>query len=120
MNMYDIDFRFEYEQIIEDLVNDAEELGFELNANRIYFDDSRSWSLYIHGSDLDLDVYKFGAYRNYLGGGMRSGICSNGRAEDNTLELAGLFEEALKSIENLYNAGYEEAEEWDKPTGVLL
>ena len=118
--MYDFDFEYEFENIIEDLVNDAEELGFELNANRIYFDDSRSWSLYICGYDLDLNVNKFGAYRNYLGGDMRGGICSNGRAEDNTLELAELFVKALESIENLYNAGYEDAEVWDKPTGVLL
>ena len=115
-----MDFEFGFESIIEDLVNEAKEFGFELNADRIYFDDSRSWSLYIHGCDLDLDVYKFGAYRNYLGGGMRSGICSNGRAEDNTLELAELFEKALEQIENLYNSGYEECECWEQPTGVLL
>ena len=115
-----VDFEFEFENIIEDLVNDASELGFELNPNRIYFDDSRSWSLYICGYDLDLDVNKFGAYRNYLGGGMRSGICSNGRAVDNTLELAELFERALESIENLYNSGYEDCESWEQPTGVLM
>ena len=115
-----LEFEIGYENIIEDLVSEAEELGFELNANRIYFDDSRSWSLYICGYDLDLNVNKFGAYRNYLGGGMRSGICSNGRAEDNTIELAELFEKALERIENLYNSGYEDAESWEQPTGVLL
>ena len=115
-----LEFEIGYENIIEDLVNEAEELGFELNANRIYFDDSRSWSLYICGYDLDLDVNKFGAYRNYLGSGMRSGICSNGRAEDNTIELAELFEKALERIENLYNSGYEDAESWEQLTGVLL
>ena len=115
-----IEFEIGYESIIEDLVNEAEELGFELNPDRIYFDDSRSWSLYICGYDLDLDVNKFGAYRNYLGGGMRSGICSNGRAEDNTLELAKLFEKALEQVESLYNSGYEDAEVWELPTGVLL
>ena len=115
-----LEFEIGYESIIEDLVNKAEELGFELNANRIYFDDSRSWNLYICGYDLDLNVNKFGAYRNYLGGGMRSGICSNGRAEDNTIELAELFEKALERIENLYNSGYEDAESWEQPTGVLL
>ena len=115
-----LEFEIGYENIIEDLVNEAEELGFELNANRIYFDDSRSWSLYICGYDLDLDVNKFGAYRNQLGGGMRSGICSNGRAEDNTIELAELFEKALERIENLYNSGYEDAKSWEQPTGVLL
>ena len=115
-----LEFEIGYESIIEDLVNKADKLGFELNPNRIYFDDSRSWSLYIYGYDLALDVNKFGAYRNYLGGGMRSGICSNGRAEDNTLELAELFEKALEQIENLYNSGYEECESWEQLTGVLL
>ena len=115
-----IEFEIGYEIIIEDLVSGAKMIGFELSASRIYFDDSRSWSLYICGYDLDLDVNKFGAYRNYLGGGVRSGICSNGRAEDNTLELAELFEKALKQIENLYNSGYEDAEPWELPTGVLM
>ena len=115
-----LEFEIGYESIIEDLVNGAEELGFELNSNRIYFDDSRSWSLYICGYDLDLPVNKFGAYRNYLGGGVRGGICSNGRAEDNTLELAELFVKALESIEQLYNTGCEDAESWELPTGVLL
>ena len=103
--MTQFDFEIGYEEIIEDLVAQAEELGFELDANRIYFDDSRSWSLYICGYDLELDVNKFGAYRNYLGGGMRSGICHNGRKQDNTIGLAELFVEALKQIEALYNTG---------------
>ena len=109
-----------YDEIILDLVKKAKQLGFKLKPEQIYFDDSRSWSLYINGSDLDLDVNKFDAYRNYLGGGMRSGICSNGRAEDNTLELAELFEKALEKVESLYNSGYEDCESWDMPTGVLL
>ena len=113
-------FEIEVSNIINDLVNKAYKLGFELSADRIYFDDSRSWSLYIYGSDLDLPVNKFGAYRNYLGGGVRGSICSNGRAEDNTLELAELFEKALKEIENLYNSGYEDCESWEQPSGVLL
>ena len=108
------------ELIIKELSKQAKDLGFIISPNLIYFDDSRSWSLYINGSDLDLDVNKFGAYRNYLGGGMRGGIGSNGRAEDKTLELAELFEKALEQIENLYNSGYEECEIWEQPTGVLL
>ena len=114
------EFEIGYESIIENLVSKADELGFELDSQSIHFDDSRSWSLYVHGFALNLPVNKFGAYRNYLGGGVRSGICSNGRAEDNTLELAELFEKALKEIENLYNGGYEDAESWELPTGVLL
>ena len=118
MNYFE--FEIGYESVIEDLVSKAEELGFELNPNRIFFDDSRSWSLYICGYDLDLDVNKFGAYRNYLGGGMRGGICHNGRELENTIALGELFVEALESIESLYNSGYEEAETWEQPTGVLL
>ena len=34
--------------------------------------------------------------------------------------LTELFKEALERVENLYNSGYEEAEEWEKPSGVLL
>lgn len=113
-------FELHLETIIENLVERANKLGFELNADRIYFDDSRSWSLYVSGSDLGLDVSKFGAYRNYLGGGVRSGICSNGRKQDNTLELAELFEKGLEEIENLINSGYEDCESWEQPTGVLL
>ena len=113
-------FEFDYEVIIEDLVNDAAELGFELDANRIYFDDSRGWSLYIRGYDLDLPVNKFGAYREYLGGGVRGSICHNGREQENTLELGELFAKALEQIESAYNAGYEDAESWELPTGVLL
>lgn len=110
----------EIKMIIDELAEKAEELGFELSADRIYFDDSRGWSLYVYGGDLDLAVGKFGAYRNYLGGGVRGSICSNGRAKDNTLELAELFEDALEKIEKVYNQGYEDMETWEQPTGVLL
>lgn len=113
-------FELHLETIIENLVERANKLGFELDADRIYFDDSRSWSLYVSGSDLGLDVGRFGAYRNYLGGGVRSGICSNGRKQDNTLELAELFEKGLEEIENFINSGYEDCESWEQPTGVLL
>lgn len=114
--MFDLIFT----EIINELAEKAEELGFEISSEDIVFDDSRSWSIYIYGDVLGLPVGKFGAYRNYLGGGIRSGICTNGRKEENTLELAELFKEALEKIENIYNEGYEDAEEWEKPTGVLL
>lgn len=118
MNIFD--WEIGYNAIIEDLISKAEELGFELSENDIYFDDSRAWSLYVCGDDLDLPVYKFGAYRNYLGGGVRSGICHNGSEEENTVTLGELFAEALEQIENLYNSGYEDCESWEQPTGVLM
>lgn len=94
--------------------------GF-ITPNDIIFDDSRSWSLYIHGYRLGLDVNKFGAYRNYLGGGIRSGIKSNGRECDGTVELARQFENGLRQIENIYNSDCpEDAEQWELNTGVLL
>lgn len=118
--MTEFDFEIGFDIIIEDLVHSAEELGFSINVDDVCFDDSRSWSLYVCGDALDLPVEKFGAYRNYLGGGIRGGICSNGRENDGTMELAELFKKALEKIENLYNTGYEEAEDWELPTGVLL
>lgn len=115
-----IEFEINLENIIEDLANKAEELGFELSADRICFDNSRAWSLYIYGDDLGLPVNKFGAYRNYLGGGVRSGICHNGREFENTVGLGELFVKALEQIESLYNSGYEDCESWEQPTGVLM
>ena len=109
-----------YNQIITELVNQAKQLGFNLKPEQIYFDDSRSWSLYIYGSTLNLPVNKFGAYRGYNGGGIRGPIMHNGRMQDNTLELGSLFKKALLQIEALINEGYENADLWDLPTGVLM
>lgn len=109
-----------YDQIIEELVNKAKALGFNLKSEQIYFDDSRSWSLYVYGSVLQLPVNKFGAYRNYHGGGCRDAIEHNGRGQENTYELGEAFKDALLAIEALINEGYEDADPWELPTGVLM
>ena len=109
-----------YDQIIAELVNKAKQLGFNIDSRSVHFDDSRSWSLYIYGFTLNLPVNKFGAYRDYNGGGIRGPIMHNGRMQDNTLELGGLFEKALLKIEELYNEGYEDMAPWDLPTGVIM
>ena len=85
----------------------------------VVFDDSRAWSLYVPGHLLGLPVSKFGAYRNYLGGEVRGKIEHNGRAEDGTIELGEFFASKLSEIEDLINSDYSDAEEWEKPTGVL-
>lgn len=109
-----------YNQIIEELVDKAKQLGFKLKPEQIYFDDSRSWSLYVYGNILKLPCNKFGAYRNYLGGGCRDAIEHNGRGQDNTYELGEAFKNALLAIEALINEGYEDANPWELPTGVLM
>ena len=109
-----------YDHIIEVLVNHAKQLGFDLTPEQIYFDDSRSWSLYVYGKTLGLSCNKFGAYRNYHGGGCREAMEHNGRHQDNTYELGELFKDALLDIEALINEGYEDADPWELPTGVLM
>ena len=109
-----------YDHIIEVLVNHAKQLGFILTPEQIYFDDSRSWSLYVYGKTLGLACNKFGAYRNYHGGGCRGAIEHNGRGQDNTYELGELFKDTLLDIEALINEGYEDADPWELPTGVLM
>ena len=108
------------EQIIQDLSKQAKELGFVISPNLIYFDDSRCWSLYTPGHVVGANVNKFGAYRDYNGGGVRGPIQHNGRGQENTVELGKLFQNALLAIESVYNAGYEDADPWDLPTGVLM
>lgn len=109
-----------YNKIIKELVEKAKSLGFNIDPQSIHFDDSRSWSLYVCGFTLELPVNKFGAYRNYHGGGVRDSIQHNGRHQDNTWELGQLFQEALLEIESLINEGYEDADPWELPTGVLM
>ena len=109
-----------YDEIINELVKKAKTLGFKLKPEQIYFDDSRSWNLYVYGKTLGLSCNKFGAYRNYHGGGCRDAMKHNGRMQDNTLELGELFKNALLQIESLINEGYEDADPWELPTGVLM
>ena len=108
------------EQIIKELSKQAEELGFIISPNLIYFDDSRSWSLYTPGHIIGVNVGKFGAYRNYNGGGVRDVVRHNGRDQDGTVALGQLFQDALLKIEALINEGYEDANPWEFPTGVLM
>lgn len=108
------------QRIIEDLSKNAKELGFVILPNMIYFDDSRSWSLYTHGHIVGANVGKFGAYRNYHGGGVRDAIQHNGREQDGTAELGQLFQDALLQIEAFINEDCTDVNPWDKPTGVLL
>lgn len=109
-----------YDEIINELVKKAKSLGFKLKPEQIYFDDSRSWSLYVYGQTLGLSCNKFGAYRNYHGGGCRDAMEHNGRSQENTYELGELFKNALLQIESLINEGYEDADPWELPTGVLM
>lgn len=109
-----------YNQIIEELIKKAKCLGFNLKSEQIYFDVSRSWSLYVYGKTLGLSCNKFGAYRNYHGGGVRDSIQHNGRGQDNTVELGQLFKDALLQIEALINEDYKDADPWELPTGVLM
>lgn len=108
------------EEIATDLAAAAGKLGFNIKPSDICFDDSRSWSLFVFGSVIGVSSYKFGAYRDYHGGGVRGAINNNGRSKDNTVELGKLFESALLDIEALINEGYEDADPWELPTGVLM
>lgn len=107
-------------KVRENLSKKAKDLGFIIHPELIYFDDSRSWSLYVYGQVVGVGAYKFGAYRNYNGGGCRGPIEHNGRGQDNTIELGQLFKEALLEIESIYNEGYEDSEPWELPSGVLM
>jgi hypothetical protein len=44
----------------------------------------------------------------------------NGRYQDDTYELGELFKDALLDIEALINEGYEDADPWELPTGILM
>ena len=112
---------FTWDAIAEEIADKCNEKFPDANvkASDVFFDDSRAWSLYVNGSKLGLNVNKFGAWRPYLGGGMRGSIENNGRKQEGTEELGDFFEEKLEEIENIINSGYEDEEDWDKPTGVL-
>ena len=96
-----------------------------ITADDIQFDDSRAWSLFVDGHKLGLPVSKFGAFRNYLGGGVRGSLQHNGREKEGTIELGQAFADALAQLEAEIN--HEEDEEgneishepWEQATGVL-
>ena len=115
------DLDYAIDDIYEEVAKKCNEVFPDANvsADDIVFDDSRGWSLYISGSKLNLPVNKFGAYRNYLGGGVRGSIDNNGRVQEGTVELGDFFEEKLEEIESIINSGHEEEPTWDQPTGVL-
>ena len=87
---------------------------------RVYFDDSRAWALYSTEKPAAEKTpgvcRKYGAYRDYLGGGVRGVIGCN-----LTGQLNGLFVLALKRIESIYNGDDAiNCETWEQATGVLL
>lgn len=102
--------------------NEGRGIDRRINPDDVQFDDSRAWSLFVPGHLMDLGCNKFGAYRPYLGGGVRGSIENNGRDEEGTTELGNLFEDALKDIESAYNEELtpEASESWELATGVLL
>lgn len=113
----------EIEMLIKELAVELDNLGGRfkgIDPDSIYFDDSRAWSLYVDGYSIGLPVNKFGAFRNYLGGGVRGGIEHNGRTQDGTVEAGELFKKYLLAIENVINGEYNNEEPWENSTGVLL
>lgn len=111
------DLDADWENFENDIIEEVKKKFPEFNGP-VFFDDSRAWSLYINGRDVGLKCDKFGAYRNYNGGGVRGPIQHNGRPEDDTVELGEFFAKKLEEVEDVINSGHE-GEEWDKPTGVL-
>lgn len=95
------DLNFSWNDICKEIIDKVKELtGKDITCDDIHFDDSRAWSLYVFGNKLGLPVYKFGAYRNYSGGGMRGPIEHNGRDQENTVALGEFFAEQLEKIED--------------------
>lgn len=86
---------------------------------RVWFDDSRAWSLYSEdkpeAEQTPGYANKYGAYRNYLGGGVRGKIQTN-----LTGDLGTLFVAALEQIEAIINEDTAGGEVWEQNTGVLL
>jgi len=86
---------------------------------RVMFDDSRAWALYStekpEAETTPGYCAKYGAYREYLGGGVRGAIACN-----LTGDLGELFTAALRQIEAIYNGETAGLESWEQATGVLL
>ena len=85
----------------------------------VYFDDSRAWSLYTYekpaANKIKGTAPKYGAYRAYLGGGVRGGLCTNLQGG-----LSQVFAAGLKQIEDIINQDCAGCESWEMNTGVLL
>lgn len=101
---------------IDDVINAVKEIA---KVQRVYFDDSRAWALYTEqkpaAEKTPGQCRKYGAYRDYLGGGVRGGIECNLTGYLNTL-----FVYALKRIESIINDETDGLESWEQNTGVLL
>lgn len=78
---------------------------------KVFFDDSRLWTLAYKDSAGDY----FGVQRPYLGGGVRGAIRSNLEGE-----MREDFEKAMKDIEAVINHDTADGEVWEQNTGVLL
>ena len=106
----DIQQTFDFDEVFE-LIQTAAGV-------RVFFDDSRAWSLYSidkpHDEKTPGEAAKYGAYRAYLGGGVRGAIQTN-----LTGGLGDLFVAALRQIEAIINLD-DGDEPWEKSTGVLL
>jgi len=112
-------YKFKRETSIEEVI---ETLGYKLgiDSNRICFDSSRCWGLYVNGGILGYNVQKFGAYRNYNGGGVRGPLSHNGEKERGNYTNGVLFRNALKRIEEIINQETKGEPSWEQNTGVLL
>ncbi len=113
---------FMWEDFCEEIISAIKAWDSEVSitADDIEFDASRSWSLSVSASKLGLPYSRFGAWRAYLGGGVRGSVNHNGEKVHGTMELGELFAKKLKEIEDIINEGYEDSPSWELPTGVLL
>lgn len=113
------------QKIIEEIkqtwnINEVCELVADACGCEVYFDASRAWALYTDekpaAEKTPGQARKYGAYRDYLGGGVRGAIGCN-----LTDALRDLFVAGLQQIEEIINADAEpDACEWELPTGVLI
>lgn len=89
----------------------CEILGAACDGVSVFFEPSRRWCLAYH-----VPGGLAGAYRPYMGGGVRGSICAaTGDTDRNTIFAAG-----LARVEQLFNDGADDCEPWDLPSGVLL
>ena len=102
-----------------DILDAIEYVKKKAKVGNVYFDDSRAWALYTTEKPAAEKTpgycRKYGAYRDYLGGGIRGTMCCN-----LTGELNALFTSALSRIESIINDETDGLESWEQNTGVLL